>query len=331
MNETEPTTSFKKLKTMETAETMKETIHGDVEEGIVKLGSDEGSIALSAATVVAAVVLKIPAVTWIYWGEKMAATTFGETFADFWSQTLGLGYGVTSATLMTIFVVFLCLQIYVKSYWPPLFWAVMATSSIAGTLFSDFIDRTLHLGYLVGMAILLSILLVIFALWKFTGMHMNVAGAMNRTQELFYWAAILVSNTLGTALGDYFADTLELGFAMTAGITGGILAVCALLALFTKFNHVFLFWFAFVLTRPFGATFGDLLTKSKEAGGLDLGTLNASLVILGVFLVFFAIEMFYMHKARKEEVVAKDITDEESSTAFRKGELGHEGAEEVEA
>lgn len=99
---------------METAETMKETIHGDVEEGIVKLGSDEGSIALSAATVVAAVVLKIPAVTWIYWGEKMAATTFGETFADFWSQTLGLGYGVTSATLMTIFVVFLCLQIYVK-------------------------------------------------------------------------------------------------------------------------------------------------------------------------------------------------------------------------
>lgn len=309
---------------------MNETTHGDVEEGIVKGGSDDGSVALSAATIAAAAVLKVPAVTWIYWGEKMAATTFGETFADFWSQTLGLGYGVTSATLMTIFMVFLCLQVYVKSYWPPLFWTVMATSSIAGTLFSDFIDRSLNLGYLVGMAILLSILIVIFALWKCTGTHMNVAGAMNRTQELFYWAAILVSNTLGTALGDYFADTLELGFAMTAGITGGILAVCALLALFTKFNHVFLFWFAFVVTRPFGAAFGDLLTKSKEEGGLDLGTLNASLVILGVFLVFFAIEMYYMHKAKKEAIVANDISDDESCTAIRKDDLADEGADKVE-
>jgi uncharacterized membrane-anchored protein len=322
----EPATNFKTMKTMETMETMKETTHGDVEEGIVKGGSDNGSVASSAATI-AAVVLKIPAVTWIYWGEKMAATTFGETFADMWSQTLGLGYGVTSATLMSIFLVFLCMQIYVKSYWPPLFWAVMATSSIAGTLFSDFIDRTLHWGYLVGMAVLLSILLVIFGLWKLTGMHMNVAGAMNRTQELFYWAAILVSNTLGTALGDFFADTLELGFAMTAGITGGILAVCALLALFTKFNHVVLFWFAFVLTRPFGATFGDLLTKSKAAGGLDLGTLNASLVILGIFFVFFAIEMYYMYKARKEKIAAKHIIEEESSTTVSARVFGDEGDE----
>jgi uncharacterized membrane-anchored protein len=176
----------------------------------------------------------------------------------------------------------------------------MATSSIAGTLVSDFIDRTLEWGYPLGMGVLLGILLFVLAVWKLTGMHMNVAGAMNRRQELLYWTAILVSNTLGTALGDFLADSLELGFGMTAGIIGAILVVCALLAWFTTVSHVFLFWVAFILTRPFGASFGDLLTKSKEKGGLDLGTLNASMVILTLFLVFFAIEMYTIRtKAKK--------------------------------
>jgi uncharacterized membrane-anchored protein len=271
-------------------------------------GEGEDGSAASVSTV-EEVILKIPALTWVYWAEKMTATTFGETFADMWSQTLGFGYGVTSGTLMAIFFVCLAAQLYVKHYWPPLFWAVMATSSIAGTLFSDFIDRSLHWGYPVGMAVLLSILMVILGLWKISGLHMNVAGAMNRKQEFFYWAAILVSNTLGTALGDFLADSLELGFGPTAGTIGAVLVICALLAWFTKVSHVFLFWVAFILTRPFGATFGDLLTKGKEEGGLDLGTLNASMVILGLFLVFFAYEMYGLWKAKKEK--EKDVPDEE--------------------
>jgi len=274
---------------------------------ISSFGNEEDTGTVSS---VEKAILKIPALTWIYWGEKMTATTFGETFADFWSQTLGLGYTVTSVTLISIFFVYLIGQLWVTSYWPPLFWAVMATSSIAGTLISDFIDRTLGWGYPVGMAVLLSILLALLALWKLTGLHMNVAGAMNRKQEFLYWSAILVSNTLGTALGDFLADSMELGFGPTAGIIGSILVVCAFLAMFTKVSSVFLFWLAFILTRPFGASFGDLLTKSKAKGGLDLGTLKASLVIAALFFVFFGLEMYNLYKAKKEKAAKANETNQ---------------------
>jgi uncharacterized membrane-anchored protein len=268
----------------------------DEETGLGGDVPDDASKA--AASLVEEVILKIPALTWYYWAEKMTATTFGETFADLWSQTLGLGYAATSGTLMAIFCVCLGFQLYVKRYVPPLFWAVMATSSIAGTLFSDFIDRTLHWGYPLGMGVLLAILLVILGAWKLSGHHMNVAGAMGRVQEGLYWAAILVSNTLGTALGDFLADTLKLGFGKTAGSIGAILIVCALLAMYTKVNLVLLFWVAFILTRPFGASFGDLLTKSTAKGGLGLGTGWTSLVICCLFFVFFAYELYLLRKAR---------------------------------
>jgi len=152
----------------------------------------------AAAATEEEVILKIPPLTIVYWCEKMTATTFGETFADFFSQTLDLGYSVTSIVLLGIFFISLGFQLKVKTYWPLLFWLVMATSSIAGTCVSDFIDRTLHWGYPLGMGVLLSILLVIIGAWKLSGEHMNVAGAMNRKAEAFYWATILVSNTLGT-------------------------------------------------------------------------------------------------------------------------------------
>lgn len=265
------------------------------------MGRDaDGDVPSSTSSVAADAILKIPALTWIYWGEKMTATTFGETFADFWSQTLGFGYGTTSGILFSIFFVSLAGQLYTKNYVPPLFWLVMSTSSIAGTLFSDFIDRTLHWGYPLGMGVLLSILVTILLAWKLTGTHMNVAGQMDRKQEIFYWSAILVSNTLGTALGDFMADSLELGFAKTAGSIGAVLVVCALLAWFTEVSPVVLFWVAFILTRPFGASFGDLLTKPRSHGGLDLGTLNASMVILALFVVFFAIEMYKIHRSKQD-------------------------------
>lgn len=274
----------------------------DVETG-------NSTIKIASAIATGVVILKIPALTWYYWGEKMTATTFGETFADFWSQTLGLGYGATSAVLISMFLLLLGGQLYVKTYIPPLFWSVMATSSIAGTLVSDFIDRTLHWGYPLGMGVLLSILAVILGLWKLSGLHMNVAGSMTRTQECFYWAAILTSNTLGTALGDFLADSLDWGFALAAGILGAILVICALLAVFTKFNPVVLFWVAFILTRPFGASFGDLLTKSTEKGGLDLGTGKASLVIFALFVLFFGYELHVLHKRKTKEIINEE-TDE---------------------
>lgn len=135
---------------------------------------------------------------------------------------------------------------------------------------------------------------------------MNVARAMTCKVEAFYWSTILVSNTLGTALGDFMADSLKLGFANSALIIGSLLAICAGLAYFTKVSHVPLFWGAFVLTRPLGAIIlGDLLTKSKEEGGLDMGTLKASMAILGLFLIAFAVEMFQLHKAKKLKKAAE--------------------------
>jgi uncharacterized membrane-anchored protein len=261
----------------------------------------EGKSKDDASLVLDEAILKIPALTIIYWCEKMTATTFGETFADFFTQTLDFGYSATSVVLISIFIIFLAFQLRVKSYWPLLFWCVMATSSIAGTCFSDFIDRTLQWGYPTGMSALLSLLLVILACWKLSGEHMNVEGAMNRKAEAFYWSVILVSNTLGTALGDFMADSLSLGFGPSAGIIGGLLCILAALAYFTKISHVPLFWIAFVLTRPFGATFGDLLTKSEAKGGLDLGTLKASMVILALFAVSFAVEMYNLQKAKREK------------------------------
>jgi len=245
-------------------------------------------------------ILKVPALTVVYWCEKMTATTFGETFADFFSQTLDFGYSVTSIVLILVFLLTLGFQLRVKSYWPVIFWLVMSTSSIAGTCVSDFIDRTLHWGYPLGMGVLLSILLVLMAAWKLTGEPMNVAGVMSRRAELFYWSTILVSNTLGTALGDFIADSLELGFGLSAGIIGGLLVIVALLAYFTTVSPVLLFWIAFVLTRPFGATFGDLLTKDEEKGGSGLGTWQSSLVIFGLFMIAFAYEMWQIRKEKRE-------------------------------
>jgi uncharacterized membrane-anchored protein len=288
----------------------KETTVTDEEQGV----SGHGEAVVAALS---SVILKIPPLTVVYWCEKMTATTFGETFADFFTQTLGFGYTKTSMILISVFVVFLALQIRVKTYWPLLFWAVMASSSVTGTCISDFIDRTLQWGYPLGMGVLLSILLCIIALWKLSGEHMSVEGAMTRKAEAFYWATILVSNTLGTALGDFMSDSLGLGFGASAGIVGGVLCVLAFLAYFTETSRVVLFWFAFVLTRPFGATFGDLLTKSKKKGGLDLGTLNASMVILALFAVSFCYELYELRRKRfiQEEAAAaqkaKEVTDDD--------------------
>mgnify|MGYP002040604186 FL=1 len=165
------------------------------------------------------------------------------------------------------------------------YWIVILSTSTAGTTMSDFMDRTLGLGYASGSLILIGILLAIFALWRLSGDSLNVNKIQTFRGEMFYWMAILFSNTLGTALGDYLADDSGLGFAGGALLIGLTIAVVVLLKYFTRLSSVLLFWVAFVLTRPFGATLGDFLTKPHEKGGLDFGTIGSSAVLAGILLV----------------------------------------------
>lgn len=227
---------------------------------------------------------KLPQITLAFWVMKICATTLGETAGDLLSMTLDVGYAMSSLILISVFVLTLITQLMAKTYKPLLYWIVILSTSTAGTTMSDFMDRTLGLGYATGSMILIAILLAIFAAWRLSGDSLNVSKVQSFRGEMFYWMAILFSNTLGTALGDYLADDSGLGFAGGALLIGSTIAVVVLLKYFTKISTVLLFWVAFVLTRPFGATLGDLMTKSHEKGGLDFGTIGSSAVLAGILL-----------------------------------------------
>ena len=160
-----------------------------------------------------------------------------------------------------------------------------SSTSTAGTTMSDFMDRTLGLGYTTGTLILLTLLVAILCLWRFTTGSLSVTNVKTVKDESFYWAAILVSNTLGTALGDFLADSSGLGFAGGALLIAGLLALVIAAKYFSQFSRVALFWIAFVLTRPFGATIGDLLTKPHDQGGLGFGTVGSSVVLVSILIV----------------------------------------------
>ncbi|WP_025718251.1 COG4705 family protein [Paenibacillus sp. 1-18] len=227
---------------------------------------------------------KIAQVTAIFWIMKICATTLGETAGDLLSQTLNVGYAISSMILFSIFLISLIFQLLSKKYHPFLYWTVILTTSTAGTTMSDYMDRSLGLGYATGSFILICILLAIFSFWYFSERSLNVNNITTRKVEVIYWIAILFSNTLGTALGDFLADSSGLGFVGGAVLIGSLLGIILLLTYFTNFSRVFLFWIAFVLTRPFGATFGDFLTKSHAKGGLDLGTMGSSLVLVTILI-----------------------------------------------
>jgi uncharacterized membrane-anchored protein len=231
---------------------------------------------------------KVAKVTLAFWIMKICATTLGETGGDQLSMTMHVGYAISTLILFGLFLVTLLLQLMSKRFHPPIYWAVILTTSTAGTTMSDFMDRTLGLGYATGAAILLSCLLLVLAVWHASEKSISVEHIGNRKVELFYWTAILVSNTLGTALGDFLADDSGLGFLGGALLIGGVIALVALAYCFTRLNRVMLFWIAFVLTRPFGATFGDLLTKPLDHGGLNLGTAGSSLVLAAILVVLVA-------------------------------------------
>src|SRR3954463_15151747 len=240
---------------------------------------------------------KLPEVTLAFWIMKVAATTLGETAGDLFAQTLKLGYFLTTIALFLIFVVTLVVQLRSSRYNPFFYWTVILSTSMAGTTMSDFMNRDasakylsngttslgwgpqgLGLGYPTGAAILISILLVIFAVWKANGMTFQIRDIVTFRGEALFWSAILVSNTLGTSMGDFLSDSSGLGYAGGATLIAGVLAVLLALKYVPAVPNVVLFWLAFVLPRPLGATAGDFLTKPTVKGGLALGTLGSSLV-----------------------------------------------------
>ncbi|WP_085636578.1 MULTISPECIES: hypothetical protein [unclassified Pseudomonas] len=248
---------------------------------------------------------KLPQITLAFWVMKICATTLGETAGDLLSMTLDVGYAISSLILISVFVLTLVTQLKARTYKPLLYWIVILSTSTAGTTLSDFMDRTLGLGYAAGSMILISILLAIFAAWRLSGDSLNVNKVQTFRGEMFYWMAILFSNTLGTALGDYLADDSGLGFAGGALLIGSAIALVVLLRYFTKISSVALFWVAFVLTRPFGATLGDLMTKSHEKGGLDFGTVGSSAVLAGILVVMIAGAAFAQKRYGSRQQVAE--------------------------
>ncbi len=247
---------------------------------------------------------KLPQITLAFWIMKICATTLGETAGDLLSMTLDVGYAMSSLILISGFAATLIGQLASKRYHPALYWLVILSTSTAGTTMSDFMDRTLGLGYAAGSSILIAILLSLFTVWYMSEKSLSVDRVTTLRAELFYWFAILFSNTLGTALGDFLADDSGLGFAGGALLIGGAIAVVVLLKLFTRINTVLLFWVAFVLTRPFGATLGDVLTKPHEKGGLDFGTVGSSMVLLGVLVVLVIAAMLRERPARLQSELA---------------------------
>lgn len=229
---------------------------------------------------------KVARVTIFFWIMKIAATTLGETGGDLLSMTMNIGYAVSSLILISFFIVTLVVQLSTKKYYPVIYWLVIVSTSTAGTTISDYMDRTLELGYALGSLILVSCLIVILVVWRFSTGTLSVSNIRTRKAETFYWIAILFSNTLGTALGDFLADSSGLGFLGGAVLIAGLLAVVVGAYYFTSISRIVLFWIAFVLTRPFGATFGDVLTKPIDRGGLNLGTIGSS-IVLATILIFF--------------------------------------------
>jgi uncharacterized membrane-anchored protein len=227
-------------------------------------------------------VKRVPHIIFSYWVIKIASTTLGETGADMFSMTFDLGYGTTIIIFLALFMALLRIKLSMGRYTPASYWAVFTASAILGTGISDFMDRTLHLGYALGSLILSLVLLATLAGWYLKERSLSVENIATAGAEKFYWAAFLAANTLGTAAGDYLSDGLGMGFMDGALLIGGVLTVTALAHYYTRISGIFLFWLAFVLTRPFGATFGDLLTKPVDHGGLALGTIGASVFFAGV-------------------------------------------------
>jgi uncharacterized membrane-anchored protein len=227
---------------------------------------------------------KVPEVTLLFWGMKILATTLGETGGDSVTMSMNLGYLTGSAIFAGLFVAVIAAQIHARRFHPVLFWVVIVATTTLGTTVADFVDRSLGIGYTGGSSILFVLLIATLLLWHLTLGSIAVNEINSRKAEIFYWVTILFSQTLGTALGDWMADTSGLGYLWAAAIFAAGLVVVALAYFYSKISHALLFWAAFVLTRPLGATLGDFLDKPHADGGMALSRYAASGVIAVILI-----------------------------------------------
>jgi uncharacterized membrane-anchored protein len=229
---------------------------------------------------------KVPEVTLIFWIIKVAATTLGETGGDAVSMSMHLGYLVGTAIFAAIFAVAVFAQIRAKGFHPVLYWVTIIATTTVGTTLADFADRSLGIGYAGGATMLFVMLIASLALWRKVLGSVSVASVSTPKAEAFYWATIMFSQTLGTALGDWTADSAGLGYSGGALVFGALLALVLAAWFWTHISRTALFWAAFILTRPLGAVVGDFLDKPHNAGGLALSRYSASAAIVGI-IVFF--------------------------------------------
>jgi len=244
---------------------------------------------------------KVAEITLIFWLMKIIATTLGETLGDYLAMTLNLGYSTGLIITLVFFIIALYIQLFTKKYIPVFYWLVIIATTTFGTEISDFLDRSLHLGYTLGSLLLFTYLVLTLLLWNKKFKNLNVYPIFDKNKEIFYWLAILFSNSLGTAFGDYLSDVIGLSFLHGAMVTAAIILIVVLLHYTTKLNRIMLFWIAFIFTRPFGATFGDFLTKPIVNGGLDLGTLNFSLVSIALMTVLIIVSHRKLNKRVVEQ------------------------------
>jgi uncharacterized membrane-anchored protein len=240
---------------------------------------------------------KVPEVTLLFWVIKIAATTLGETGGDAVSMSLGLGYLIGTAIFGVIFLVSVFSQIKAKKFHPVLYWTTIIATTTVGTTLADFADRSLGIGYTGGTALLFCLLMTSLTIWYLTLGSISIDTVVSPRQEIFYWITIMFSQTLGTALGDWTAASVGFGYVGSTIIFGTLLALLAALYYGTNISRIFLFWTAFILTRPLGAVVGDFLDKPLDAGGLALSRYTASFALL-VFIAL-CLTIFPQQAARK--------------------------------
>jgi uncharacterized membrane-anchored protein len=237
------------------------------------------------------IVAKVPQVTLLFWVIKILATTLGETGGDAITMSWlgettpaakGTGYLIGTAIFGLIFIGAVVVQIKAKKFHPFLYWLTIVATTTVGTTLADYCDRSLHVGYTGGSALLLFCVLATLLIWRWSTGSISIETVNTPKIEMFYWVTIMFSQTLGTALGDWVADTNAMGYVGAAGVFGGLLLVTALFYYFTSLSRVALFWAAFILTRPLGAVVGDFLDKPIAKGGLALSRYTASLALLVV-------------------------------------------------
>ena len=238
-------------------------------------------------------ITKVPEVTLLFWVIKIVATTLGETGGDALSMSMDLGYLTATAIFAVIFMVAVGIQITAKQFHPYVYWTTIIATTTVGTTLADFADRSLGIGYAGGTALLFTLLIASLVLWSRTLGTVSVESVSSPKAEAFYWITIMFSQTLGTALGDWSADTAGLGYTGAAAVFSGLLALVVAAYYWTTLSRTLLFWAAFVLTRPLGAVIGDFLDKPIDAGGLALSRYSASAALLVFILVCL---IFFKHK-----------------------------------